>query len=689
MRPEDLDLLQHCGKPTLHPDGSLAIVSVIRTDLASNEYVGGLWSVALDESAPPATPRRLTRGHRDTAPAISPDGQLVAFLRAEKKGKPQLYVLELGAADPVKITDAPLGAGPPQWSPDSRQIAFAARVPEEGRYGTDEDISADAEAPRLITKLAYRGDGLGYTNDRPNHLFVLDVPELDVDLPPSDDDLPKPRQITDGDADDTDVSWSPDGSHLVFVSDRDTDGSPKVVEDLTSGIFTCTPDGGDLTFVAGKGLFCGDPHWTLDGELIVFLAGDVGETGLDFVARNSGLYAVPATAGSDGDSTTPLRLTDAETIDLGEVGSHLSVSHRGVIVQDRRRGTVRLLEIDPRGEPLDAESAIEIAGGPVWYRDHASTPSGDTVVATVSAADRPSELVLVRGLTGSVPRRLTDLSRRLQESAPPRPIVEHDITGADGYPVHGWVVLPDAGVYGPGPHPVLLNIHGGPYASYVGSYFDEAQAYAAAGYAVLMCNPRGSAGYGQAHGLAIKGAMGGVDADDILAFLDGCLADQELSLDAERVGVMGGSYGGYMTAWLTTRTNRFTAAIVERGYLDADSFVGSSDIGWFFADGYHGSVADESAATPAALRDATPLAYVDRVATPTLVIHSEADWRTPIEQGQRWFAALRRNGVPAKMLVFLGEGHELSRSGRPTHRRDRFTHILEWWAEYLPVKPTH
>ncbi len=698
MRPEDLDLLAICGTPTIHPDGHVAIVAVIRPDLASNEYVGGLWAVPLDDSGPP---RRLTRGHRDTEPAISPDGKLLAFLRAEKKGKPQLYVLELGGADPMLLTDTPLGAGAPQWSPDSRRIAFAARVPEKGRYGTDEDIDSDAEAPRLITKLAYRMDGVGYFRDRPSHLFVLDLPDLDVDLPPSGDDLPAAKQITDGDCDDVDVAWSPDGSRLIFVSDRDCDGAPREREDLTSSVFTCSPDGAGLAFVAGKGLSCGSPQWTPDGELIVFLGGQLGESGLDFVARNTSLYVVPAAAESTADATSARCLTDAATIDLGEVGSHLSVSARGVIVQDRRRGSVRLLEIDPRADPVDAGSATEIAGGPVWHQDHAVTPSGDTVVATVSSAQRPSELVLVRGVAGEVPRQLTDVSRRLLEKAPPRPILEQEVAGADGYAVHGWAVLPDPDLHGPGPYPVLLNIHGGPYASYVSSFFDEAQVYAGAGYAVVMCNPRGSAGYGQAHGLAIKGAMGGVDTDDILAFLDGCLANAELSLDAGRVGVMGGSYGGYMTAWLTTRTDRFAAAIVERGYLAAESFVGSSDIGWFFVDEYHGT--DRASASGGqgrageqgtaeggsnALRDQTPMAYVDRVTTPTLVIHSDADWRTPVEQGQRWFTALRRNGVPTQLLVFPGEGHELSRSGRPTHRRDRFIHILRWWSEHLPVKPS-
>jgi dipeptidyl aminopeptidase/acylaminoacyl peptidase len=171
--------------------------------------------------------------------------------------------------------------------------------------------------------------------------------------------------------------------------------------------------------------------------------------------------------------------------------------------------------------------------------------------------------------------------------------------------------------------------------------------------------------------------MGTVDADDIIAFLDHTLADPAFSLDPDRVGVMGGSYGGYMTALLTTRTKRFAAAVVERGYLDGSSFVGSSDIGWFFPEEYHG---DAEAVTAQ-----TPMSRVDEVTTPTLVIHSETDWRTPVEQGQRWFTALRTRGIRTELLLFPGEGHELSRSGRPRHRRQRFEHILRWWDEHLPV----
>ena len=164
---------------------------------------------------------------------------------------------------------------------------------------------------------------------------------------------------------------------------------------------------------------------------------------------------------------------------------------------------------------------------------------------------------------------------------PPR---ELTVTGRDGYPIHGWVVVPE----GEGPHPVLLNIHGGPFAAYTGSLFDEAQVYADAGYAVVMCNPRGSAGYGEEHGRAIRQAMGTVDFDDVLDFLDGAV-EKVPGLDGDRVGIMGGSYGGYLTAWIIAHEHRFAAAIVERGFLDPEAFIGTSDIGSFFSDEYIGT----------------------------------------------------------------------------------------------------
>jgi dipeptidyl aminopeptidase/acylaminoacyl peptidase len=286
------------------------------------------------------------------------------------------------------------------------------------------------------------------------------------------------------------------------------------------------------------------------------------------------------------------------------------------------------------------------------------------IVATGTSA---GELVVD---DGQGERVLTDFGADLSKHGELRQLVEVTATAPDGYPVHGWVVKPA----GEGPFPVLLTIHGGPFTQYGWELFDEAQMYAGAGYAVVLGNPRGSSGYGEAHGRAIVGDMGNLDRQDLLALLDEALTDPDL--DADRVGVMGGSYGGFMTTWLAGTEERFRASISERSVNVWDSFVGSSDIGWFFVEAYCGT-------DPQRQQQQSPLTYADGIRAPMLIIHSEEDWRCPVEQAQRLFEKLQRNGVESEMLLFPGEGHELSRSGLPSHRVARFEAILEWWERHL------
>jgi dipeptidyl aminopeptidase/acylaminoacyl peptidase len=223
---------------------------------------------------------------------------------------------------------------------------------------------------------------------------------------------------------------------------------------------------------------------------------------------------------------------------------------------------------------------------------------------------------------------------------------------------------------------VLLTIHGGPFIQSTAALLDETQVYVDAGYAVVLCNPRGSSGYGEAHGRAIRQRMGTLDLAGVLDFLDGAL-QTEPALDADRVGIMGGSYGGYRTAWTIAHEHRFAAAIVERGFLDPEALVGTSDIGDFFGDEYAGTDADQ-------LRAQSPQFAVGQVSTPTLVLHSAEDLGCPLSQAERYYAALKRGGVPTELVVFPGENHDLSRTGRPRHRLQRFEIILERWARYLP-----
>ncbi|MDT0164281.1 S9 family peptidase [Actinotalea sp. AC32] len=678
MIPRDIALLRSPGSPALSPDGTTAVVPVLRPDLEADEYTGSLWVVPVDGSAPA---RRLTRGHRDTSTAWSPDGRWIAFVRAEPKGRPQLHVVEADGGEPVLLTDAPLGVSEPRFSPDGTRIAYLARVPEEGRYVEGGD--AGAEAPRHITTFRYRADGIGFLRDRRQHLFVVDLP-----ADPAPGGLPTPVALTGGDLDVSGPRWLPDGEHLVVVGAVHEGREEDLLEDALLVVARRTPeDGGtekepdaprQLTDAATSTLSVQAVEPSPDGSTLWLLASDMGPSRRAFVASQTGLFSLDLRVASSSPEPLPTaqRHTDADDVDL--VPGVLAVTADRVLVADQRRGSVVLAAL-----PADGSGGLRtVLDGNVVVQHAVATNDGATAVAVVATPDSAGDLVALR-LADHTTTWLTDLSAELRETGRTHLPREVHATAPDGHPVHGWVAVPDADRYGAGPHPTVLMIHGGPYAQYTHALFDEVQTLVEAGYAVVLGNPRGSAGYGASHGRAIQRAFGTVDADDVLALLDHVLADPTLALDAERVGVMGGSYGGYLTAWLTTRTDRFTAAIVERGFLDPVSFVGSSDIGWFFGLEYLGDVhTPEAAATLAAQ---SPMAQVHRVRTPTLVIHSEQDWRCPVEQGQRWFVELKRRGVDAELLLFPGEGHELTRSGRPAHRVARFEHVLAWWARHLPV----
>lgn len=618
MRPEDLQLLTTPG--TVAVSGDLVLVSITTPDLDKNTYRGGLHRVF-----PDGTTKPWTHGDRDNAQRISPDGRHVAFLRVHGKSKPQLFVAPVDGGEPRRLTDLPLGAGAPVWSPDSTRIAFVARVPEQGRYGTTDD-GPESEAPRRITRLDYRVDDVGFLGDRRPRLHVVD---LDGEV----------TEVTDGSFDVSDPAWLDDAT-LVFAAPRNLG----VTETLHGDLYTVPATGGTASLLV-----------TSAGEASMpFVAGSslywVGTefTGNNAVARNQGLWR----AALDGTGAT--RITDEETVDVERLSGAPVADSSGILAVVRNRGALEL-----RRFPFDGGAGEVLAGGQAAVRSFAT--DGTTVVAVVSTPDNPGQVEFVG----------TGVRTSFESVSSARRVVELTGSASDGYPVHGWLVLPD----GEGPHPVVLAIHGGPFMYHSWGFFDEAQVYATAGYAVVLPNPRGSAGYGQAHGQAVVGKFGTVDVDDVLSLLDVALARPDC--DAERVGVMGGSYGGFMTSWLSAHHGeRFKAAWSERAVNAWDSFTGSSDIGYFFADAYCGP-------DPEAQRAMSPLTYAEKITLPFAVVHSEQDWRCPIEQAQRMFVALKRRGVETEMLIFPGEGHELTRSGQPRHRRQRFDAVLEWWDRYL------
>lgn len=716
MKPEHLSLLRTPGRPTVHPGGEWAVVAVTRPDLEADAYRSRLWRIPLDGGPAVA----LTAGPNDSQPVVSPDGRWLAFLRGGD-GPPQLAVVDTRGGEPRVLTSHRLGVtGRPAWSPDSSRLAYTAPVPEEGRFGTVDGVGAEAEPARHITTFTYRSDGAGFTIGRPTHVHVVDLPlpAAPIDGEPA---APAPLRLTDGDAPFRDAAWLADGSGLLALRgradalvtelvrlglpaapDADEAEDAAAADDAATGDVPTKADrerDGVLVPVPRTPVELGRAGLTVEafgvvpqddvapaaadesdavGHGLVLLVADLGPDGLGFIGTNPSLWRGVLRGAAVQDVAV---LTDPESDDLaggtGEAGFGL-LADGGVLLRRVRRGRTELVSVDGAGSvrivhPGSVTGAVALPDG--------------RVVASATLPDSPGEVLLIEAATLDAGgedgiTRLTDLAAPLRAELGAggvrRSLEVRGAVAPDGYPLHGWVVLPDPAVHGEGPYPVLLSVHGGPYAQYEDVFFDEVQVSAGAGYAVVYGNPRGSAGYGSAHGRSIIEGFGTLDADDVLGLLDAALAAHP-ELDASRVGVTGGSYGGYMAAWLTTRPDageRFRGAIVERGFLDPVSFEGSSDIGWFFGLRYLGEDAESVAAQ-------SPMARIGDVVTPTLVIHSEHDWRCPVEQGQRWYVGLRRRGVEAELLLFPGEGHELSRSGRPKHRLQRFRAVLDWWERQL------
>src|ERR1022692_1403042 len=408
MKPAELALLHALSKPAVAPDGRTAVVAVTRPDLDSDDYRGHLWIVATDGSAPP---RPLTPGGRDTAPAYSPDGAWLAFLRAMDRdgphaepqlAKPQLYVMPTGGGEPWRVTAHPLGAGAPVWSPDSRQIAYLARVPEEGRYTGNR---ADAEPPRRITTLQYREDNLGFCTDRRSHVFVVD---------PSGDPDSDPIQVTSGDFEHTAVAWSPDGEHLAFVSAR----HPTRDADLVTDVWLCAPDGSQLRSLTpggygGDALSIDQVCFTPDGASVCFVATELGAGGRELLGRSSGLWSVPA-----DDSGPPRRLIDAETVHVARGGTIETTQH-GALVAAERRGSVELLLV-----PYGGGEPETVMSGQRQVERVARTES--IVVAAVANPGTCGELI---ALADGTERQLTSFAA----IASPLPLAEIMATAPDGY----------------------------------------------------------------------------------------------------------------------------------------------------------------------------------------------------------------------------------------------------------------
>jgi dipeptidyl aminopeptidase/acylaminoacyl peptidase len=641
MVPEDVYELVSVADPRLSPDGREVVFVVTRVDREESEYRSAIWIARTDGSEPP---RQLTSGVKaDAAPRFSPDGTRLAFVSNRDSERKQLYVLPLQGGEPLRLTDLPEDAGDPIWSPDSTRLVFPTRVPDDAYQEENER----RRPPRRFTRLQFKLDNEGWTGDRRRHLFVCPA-----------DGSAGATQLTSGDFEDSDPSWSPDGTRIVFVSSRGETWDLEPVAHL----YVVAADGGEPEqLTAGENIYA-VPSWSPDGRLI---ACRWSPGGFDR-PRHERVAVVDAETGEHrsltewldrhGDSYPPLRSPawDGDDVVFG--------------VEDG--GNVHLYRARADG----SAPPVLAVGGELWVQGW-DAAAGEVVYTASTPTSLPELYRRERRLTSFG----ADFCASRELVAPER----FTASSPDGTEVEAWIVRP-VGLEEGRRYPVLFNIHGGPFTQYGNKFFDEFQVYAGAGYAVLYSNPRGSSGYSEEWGRAIRGPVDGgpgwgtIDYDDLMGVVDEALRRFDFC-DPERLGVMGGSYGGYMTSWIVGHTDRFRAACSERAVNSLVSQYGSSDIGHFLRS-YMGAYLYEN--FEAYVRH-SPVTYADQITTPLLILHSENDLRCNVEQAEQLYTTLRLLRRDVELVRFPGEGHELTRSGSPAHRAQRFELLLDWFGSRL------
>ncbi|WP_033288812.1 serine hydrolase [Amycolatopsis jejuensis] len=646
QRIADLTALAIPDQPVLSPRGT-EIVYVLRTsDVEKDENVTSLWRVGTHEGIA----RPLTRGRSDSAPAWEPAGDRIAFLRAQD-GPPQVWLIPADGGEAEALTSLPLGAGRPLWSPDGTKIAFtaAANAPKEG-----------TPAPIVTERLDYQYDGSGYLGEVRSHLYVADVATGDV------------RQVTSGDWHAGEPAWSPDSTKLAFAASTHPDrdlvlAAPVHVLDVTNSA-------ADPEVVGLSAGYAGAVSWTADGSALLV----IGYAGAPY--GHLRLLRVPLGGGEPVDLAGSLdrNVMPGAPAYPGAL-PQLADDGASVLFCVRDRGRSHLYSVPVEGgepRPVLTGDGRNVAGLSVV---------GGTAAIVLQTADSYGEIVRVDLTDHSeavrTEHRLADVELFRSE--------EREFTISDGTSVHGWL-LRDPKVTGP--RPLLLDIHGGPHNAWTGVP-DELHFYhqelVSRGWAVLLLNPRGSDGYGEAFYTGVEHAWGIADAKDFLEPIDALVA--EGVADADKLALTGYSYGGYQTCYLTGLDNRFAAAVAGGVVSDLTSLVGTADESHYFTAYELGALPWDE---PEKYAEMSPLHRVDQVDTPTLILHGADDLRCPVGQAQQWHAALRERGVPTKLVLYPGGSHGFIFQGPPSHRLDFNRRVVDWMQQYTvdrrpPVDAKH
>lgn len=681
VTPESLLELVFVGDAQIAPDGSRVAFVRVTINAEKNRYERHIWVV--ETAGGDSRPYTHNRGD-DTHPRWSLDGRWLAFLSTRplpgagkrKRYPAQIWLLPTNGGEAQPLTQMKFGVRGFVWSPDSTRIAFLAALGADDKLSeTPADYTPPKQAPvRVINRMQYKANGVGFLPDRTTQLFILGVEDL----------LGTPAQLTQGQHNVSAPAWSPDGTRLAFSSNRTADSD----YNNNTDIWVVPAAGGELVQLTRDKGPAGLPLWSPAGDQIIFVGASAGEGRRNGAATRQKLWRVPATGGRTVELT--------EGWDRG-VGGFIAGDTRAPVSQDFRpkfspEGDSIYFTASDRGNaPLFRLPAEGTAASTGLRNPHLAPPAmltqlnGEVVSFSVAQngslalvfadATHPGEIYL-RPAAGGRLRPLTHFNDdwlALHFIAEPEEIW---FKGADKWDVEGWLLKPP-GFDPEKKYPLLLEIHGGPHGQYGNTFFHEFQLLAGAGYLVLYTNPRGSTGYGQRFAAAIQKAWGQKDYEDLMKAVDAVIARGYV--DEGRLGALGGSFGGYMTNWIVGQTDRFAAAVTMRCVSNLESFYGESDA-WRLGDLAFGKPWYEAEKLYQKL---SPIRYIRNVHTPLLIIHSEDDIRTPIEQGEEVYVALKRMKRPVEMVRFPRSNHNLSRTGEPQLRVERLKHIQRWLDTYL------
>ncbi|CUS03460.2 Acylaminoacyl-peptidase YuxL [Candidatus Promineifilum breve] len=660
---DDLYRFNTPGDPQIAPDGRRVVFTVQRVERETEKKYTNLWLAEADGTRL----RQFTHGKwADTQPRWSPDGQTIAFVSNRgNEEQAQIYLIPIDGGEARPLTELKGNFASFEWSPDGAQLVCQFRRKDADALEREKDETKKklGISYRHITSADYKFDGAGYLPRERWHVWVIDAANGAA------------TQLTEGDKDETEPRWSPDGQQILFASNRAE--RPDMDFDATE-LYLIPAAGGEMrqleTHPGRKFAAVFSP----DGTHVAYL----GRAEFGRWYQNARLYVAPVAGGGARElsGAIDLHLAPATNGDFfnGTAPSLpvWSADGRRVYCLATTRANEWLLSLavfEPNDEPLWLVNEPGVLGGYTFDRERRR------VAYLWSTLDDPVQL-LVRdagqdGRPGE-PRPLTTLNPWLAEIAT-GDIEEVWFKAADGYDLHGWILKPPG--FDPAQqYPSILQIHGGPQTQYGNIYMHEFHYLAAAGYVVYWSNPRGSQGYGEAMTGAIYGRWGTVDYDDVMAWAD--YAARLPYIDTDRMGVTGGSYGGYMTTLIIGRTDRFRAAVAQRVVSNFLSFYGSSDLNYGLEHLAGAPMPWDDMATCWAQ---SPISAINNATTPTLVIHSENDYRCDQEQGEQVFVALRRLGVDTELLLLPGESHGVSRGGRTDRRIARLEHMLGWFERYL------